>query len=395
MLKKILFKSQSKKQLSIAVLGTLIGFVFLLTSVHYFIETNQLGKGDEILGNNLLIVQKKVSKFNTLGLSTSTFSNKEIQFLKNLPYVLRVAPIINNQYKISLGMRQEGLPYFRTDIFLQSVDENLMDVKLEHWTWNHQKKFVPLVMPRDFMVMLNQFAASYGMPQVSEDLAKTIVFRIDVRGNGQKEGFDAKIIGFSNQISAVLVPLSFMEYANKKYGNNKENIISQLMLDLKTGHFGDLTKVFEEQNLEAKKSELIITKVKSILSAVLGLMMAIGLIIIALSAFIVVQYTQLLISKSDYEIKVLMRLGYSPNIITKHFLYYFFKLFGLLFLVSSILFIIIKLFLDEFISKSGVFVGQSYSILSFVILLFIAIGIVLVNYIQVKKTILKKIKFVK
>lgn len=395
MLKEIFFKHQHKKQLLIAILGSFIGFVFLLTSVHYYIKSKQLGEGKEILGSNLLILQKKISKFNTLGLNSNTFSQKEIKEIKSLPFITKADPILNNKFGVSLGMREEGLPYFRTDIYVQSVSSDLMDIQVDNWHWDKSKKKIPLVMPRDFMVMLNQFAASYHIPQVSEDLAKTFNFRLDISGNNEKEGFDAQIIGFSNQISAILVPIEFMDYANKLYGDTSEAVVSQMMISVKTGSFGQLQEVMDDKNLDVKKSEMMITKVKSILSAVLGVLLIIGILIVLLSALVVFQYSQLLISKADYEINVLLRLGYHPKALAKSFLTYFTKIFGGLFIASCLGFIGLKFVLDHFAEQSGFSINGFPSITAFLILLLTVISIIAINYMQVKQSIVKKIKIVK
>lgn len=396
MLRQLLFRYQNKKQLLLAIIGAFIGFVFLLTSLHYFLKINALGNGSELFSSNLMVVQKKVSKFSTLGLNSNVFSASDIQDIKSLPFITKAAPIENNRFKISLGMRQEGLPYFRTDIFVQSVEADLLDVKDKAWTWKQSSTYVPLVMPRDFMVMLNQFAASYHIPQVSEDLARTITFRIDVDGQGKKEGFDAHIIGFSNQISAVLVPKEFMDYANTTYGDlNTPAVVSQLMITVKNGNFGALEKLIEDKNLELKKSEMTITKVKSLLATVISIILATGLLIILLSALVIFQYSQLLLSKSDHEISILLRLGYHPNELASKFFAYFIRLFGTLYLCSVAAFFGLKFMLDHLLETAGFPINTYPSLTALLILFFCSVAIVLCNYLLLRKMLVKKIKIVK
>jgi hypothetical protein len=396
MIQKLLFKHQSKKQLYIAALGTLVGFVFLLSSVHYFFKIKEMDGKSDLLQENTLILQKKVSKFNALGLNSTFFSKDEIADIKALPFIHKVAPIFNNKFKISLGMHQEGLPYFRTDIFVQSVNKNLLDAKPKNWTWKDTSTFIPLIMPRDFMVMLNQFAAAYKMPQVSEDLAKTIVFQIEISHEKEKQVFQAKVVDFSNQISAVLVPLEWMDYANKNFTDDTLNQeISQLIVAVKPGHFADFQSLMDNKNLETKQSDLLITKIKSILEAGIGLILSIGVLIVLLSTFIILQYTQLLISKSNYEIGVLLRLGYHPQQIAYAYSKYSAQLFGSLFLMSTGLFFIVQHFMDSFMGKSGLFFSKFPSITAFGLLFVTAILIVAANHLQAKKIIFKKMKIVK
>ena len=83
MLKQVLFRYENRRQFAAAAIGALIGFIFLLSAVHYFIASRSLGEGDEILGSNILIAQRKVSKFDALSLGTNTFDATEIENLRN------------------------------------------------------------------------------------------------------------------------------------------------------------------------------------------------------------------------------------------------------------------------------------------------------------------------
>ena len=87
MLNKLLFKNQDRKQIIIAMIGSFLGITFLVTSIHFLIRVNEFGKGNEILGPNTIIVQKKVSNSSTLGLTSTTFSENEIAKIKQEKYI--------------------------------------------------------------------------------------------------------------------------------------------------------------------------------------------------------------------------------------------------------------------------------------------------------------------
>ena len=59
MLDKLLFKNQDRLQLIIAVVGSFLGVTFLVTSIHYLIKVQEFGEGEDIMGPNTIIVQKK------------------------------------------------------------------------------------------------------------------------------------------------------------------------------------------------------------------------------------------------------------------------------------------------------------------------------------------------
>ncbi|HRP53267.1 MAG TPA: hypothetical protein PLI97_07130, partial [Fluviicola sp.] len=93
MLHKLLFRHQDKRQLVIAIVGSLLGMTFLVTSIHYLVKVNEFGKGTEILGPNTVLVQKKVSNFSTLKLTKTDFNKQEIEAMRKLPYILDVQPV--------------------------------------------------------------------------------------------------------------------------------------------------------------------------------------------------------------------------------------------------------------------------------------------------------------
>ena len=235
MLKKVLFQNQDKTQLFIAVLGSVIGMIFLISSIHYLIRVNEFGKGEEILGPNTMIIQKKVSNSSSLKITKNDFSNEEIERFKNETFVADAQAVICNNFNVLLLTDDPLVPKFSSDVFLQTVNAKFLDVPSKKWTWKEGDTIVPIVMPRDFLVMLNTFMSASGIPQVSEDLAKDINFKLRISNETKKDFITARIVGFTNEIPSLLVPESFMRYANQKYATVKENKITNVMISSKNG----------------------------------------------------------------------------------------------------------------------------------------------------------------
>ena len=128
MLKKVLLQNQDKFQLRIAVTGSIIGMLFLISSVHYLIRVNEFGKGQEILGPNTMIIQKKVSNSSTLKLSKTDFSLDEIERFKNEPFVADAQAVICNNFNVLLLTDDPLVPKFSSDVFLQTVNTKFLDV---------------------------------------------------------------------------------------------------------------------------------------------------------------------------------------------------------------------------------------------------------------------------
>jgi hypothetical protein len=366
MMKKVLFHNQSKTQLAIAVLGSIIGLLFLISSIHYLIRVNEFGKGEEILGPNTMIVQKKVSNSSSLNLTKTDFSKEEIERFKNEQFVADAQAVICNNFNVLLLTDDPYVPKFSSDVFLQTVNSKFLDVPIDKWKWKEGDTIVPIVMPRDFLVMLNTFMSASGIPQVSEDLAKDIKFKLRISNDSKKDFVVARIVGFTNEIPSLLVPESFMKFANEKYSNGKDSKITNVMISSKEGEFGKMEKFLEERGLESRKSQVVIGKLKSIVSTLFLVLLVISVVTVLVSSLVLIQYMQLLIATNQYQIRTLLRLGYKPIRIILMFTKYLGLTFGIVSIIAFTLFILEKIVVDSLLEKGGVTISHSISFISMV-----------------------------
>lgn len=365
MLSKLFFQHQDRKQLLIALIGSFLGLSFLLTSVHYLIQVNEFGKGADILGPNTIIVQKKVSAASTLKLNKTDFSWKELQKIKENPSVLDVKPVLCNNFDISFETADPMVPRFRTDVFIQSVDPSFLDVKSTKWHWKPGDKFVPIILPRDFLVMLNTFMSASGIPQVSDELAMDIQFKFTLKNDQKKEWVDARIIGFTNEVASILVPESFMNYGNKNFALASTPKITQIMIEGKESEFGSVEKLLQERGLESKNSQMLVGRLKSVVGTLFLVIMVISLLAVFASGLVLIQYMQLLFSRNAYEVRTLIRLGYYPKDISNLFIRYFAKLVGWVCLAGISTFCLVKFLLDDVFHRGGLYISTSFSSIAF------------------------------
>lgn len=364
MLRKLLFQHQDRRQLVIAVIGSFLGMTFLLTSIHYLIKVNEFGEGADILGPNTIIVQKQVSNATTLNIAKTDFSQREIELLKQEPFILDVQPVVTNSFDVSIETADPLVPRFRSDIFIQTVDADFLDVKSSKWKWKPGDTVVPIIMPRDFLVMLNTFMSAQGIPQVSDDLAMNIRFKFTLKNETDKEWIDARIIGFTNEVSSVLVPESFMYWANDKYGNEAERKVTQVMISGKESEFGLVEDLMKTKHYETKNAQMVVGRLKSIVGTLILVVLAISVIAVFVSGLVLIQYLQLLLSRNTYEVRTLLRLGHHPKTLTRQFFVYFTKVFGIVALLGLASFLLIKLLLDKALADGGLAIGQEYTLAS-------------------------------
>jgi hypothetical protein len=390
MLNKLLFRNQDKKQLLIAIIGAFMGITFLITSIHYIIKVNEFGQGTDILGPNTLILQKKVTNSSSLNITKTDFSLNEIMKIRNEPFISEVQPIKSNNFDISFETSDPLVPYFRTDVFIQTVDQKFLDVKTDKWHWKEGDKYVPMIMPREFLVMLNTFMSASGIPQISEDLVKDVKFKFKLWNDSTVERVDVKIIGFTNEISSILVPTSFMEFGNKKYSDGSDQKITQIMLSGKENEFGLVEELLNKKGLESKNAQMIIGRLKSVVGTLFIIVLGISIIAVLAAGLVLIQYMQLLISRNAYEVRTLLRIGYHPTKIIKSFFVYFVKIFGLVSVLGLFIFFVFKFFLDKMFASGGLYIGTEITISSIASLLLAYLLFIIASYVTAKKEIYKE-----
>jgi len=389
MISKLLFQGQNKKQLLIASLGLFLGILFLLISIHYWVKIQEIGKEGEVLGTNTLIVQKKVSSSSSLKLSKTDFSLNEILKIKSESFIKNVAPIKSNNFNVSFQTSDPHVPYFRSDIFIQALDKEFLDIKIKNWTWDSEIDEVPMIMPREFLVMLNTFMSAKGIPQVSDELAKEIKFQFKIWNKNKVKYFNVRIVGFTNEVSSVLVPMEFMDFSAANFGGEESQKVTQVIIQGKEGEFGLVEKLLIKRGLEPKKSQLIVGRLKSVVQTLFIVVLIIALTTLLLSSLILIQFLQLLVSRNSYNIQTLIRIGFDHKKMIKLFVKYLVLFFAAVSFFTIVVFGLVKFSIDGLFQKGGLYLSDSFSFLSLFILFFVFLLFVISVYRTAKKEILK------
>ena len=390
-MRQLFFKYQNKKQLTLALVGTFLGLFFLFTSLHFLHKIYTYGESSEMLSKNTIVIQKKVTSGPLLGLNNPEFSDEQIDEVRSMEFVESCDPIRSNTFDVVLSIDDPLIPAFNSNIYVQSVHEDYLDVKTDHWDWDEGSKTLPIIMPRDFLMMMNNFLSASNIPQLSDDLVLDLKIDLNIGPRNYRETVHSRIVGFTNELSSILVPESFLNWANQKYGEKEKEVISQLVVKSKDGQFGLLENYLEENEFESKKSQLLIAKLKSTLGVLLTIISAISLLAVFLSMLVLIQYLQLIMTKNDYEIRTLLRLGHSPNQLIKVFLRYFMSLFSVVTVLSLLLFIPAKYYLQQIFISNGISLDSSLSIYLFLLVIFVFIVFALSIWLSTKKRIYKTV----
>ncbi len=306
----LLWSKEKKSQVVLATIGAFIGLSLFLFSfqtyldLHQFLNTQQTGSED------FVTINKPVNLLNTLGIK-SGFSEKEIKELEAQPLINHVGKFTANQFKVSASSSDFG---FYTELFLEAVPDLYVDVKSTPWDWEVDQEEVPILLSRDYLALYNfGFAPSQGLPQFTPGTIKLVTFDLTVSGNQKSSKFKGRIVGFSDRINSILVPQSFMEWANSQFGTTSTKRSSRLVISTNQSEDKQFSKFLEDKGYELSGNKLLGSKLGTILNGMLSGIGLTGLLIFLLSLLVFVLSFKLIIARSKEDLHRLIQIGYQPD----------------------------------------------------------------------------------
>jgi hypothetical protein len=390
MLRKLLFRNSTNLQFIFATGGALIGLTALLLSFQLILDVRNFHSSEEeLFGPNSVVIQKRVTKLTTIGMNNTEFTPEDIEALRSKEFITDIAPFQSADFKVGISeVPGDGLPHFYADMFFQAIPDRFMDIEVD-WSWKDTGDYIPIVLPRDFIMLINYgFAQSQGMNQISEELLMAARLTIHINGNGKRVKMIGQVVGFSHKISSILVPESFLEYANGIYSNG--NIINptRVFITTKDDSYGELEELMDEMNLDISQGEIDIAKIKTIITVVIGIFGVAALLIMLLSLMAFVQYSQLMLNKVSYEIRTLLRIGYSVKSITRTFTTQMILVFGVITISSVIIMTLVNVFLvNRWLDENGIHLEKSGIMPSIILAVACFILFILSNFLNVRKSI--------
>ena len=326
LLKKLLLSGGHKARLWAAVGALCIGTVLLLFSVLIWWNFRELlygKKQNDSLGATFLVIGKKVTQENMGDPKATVYSKEEIDSVKIAPQVQDAGIITANRFPayVVMGGRLE----LATELPLESVPDHFIDNLPQEWKWTPGSTDLPIIVSSQFLDIYNyKFAPGQGLPQLSEASVKAIGLRLKVGGDNG-ETFIAHVVGFSDRISSVLAPQSFIDYGNEKYSKQGMNAApSQLII--KAGDLSDLKFVsfLQRHNYTTNTENLRWSRVRAIAEVVSAATGILAILLLGIGALVFVLFIELTISRSRQSITLLQQIGYSAGDIsgfmTKRFL---------------------------------------------------------------------------
>ncbi len=311
LLKKLIRTGAGRMRFLMTIIGMSVAILLILSAIqiqaNYDYLLHDKSNRDSIA--HFLIINKVISD-QTLGATTLT--EKEVADIRKQEFVESVGLLTPSRFKASIQSVSDRFPFY-TDIAFESVPDEFIDVNNKNWVWKENQNMVPIIMPNQFLDFYNfQFSISQGLPQLTPEIVKMVVFRINLSGPNGTESFTGRVIGFSDRISSILVPQEFMEYANRKFSNETQEKTSRVII--RTGDEGNpkLVKYLKESNLTTDKDKTRFSRYRQVVGMIATVSWITGVVLFCFALLIFTLFIQLTIASCQEEIKLLVTLGISP-----------------------------------------------------------------------------------
>ncbi|MES2730407.1 MAG: FtsX-like permease family protein [Bacteroidota bacterium] len=360
LLTKILWGKQSKWQFALAGIGFLLGLLILLVSLQLYLDVQRVL--DEKARNtaDYLILNKDISFANTLGFANSTFSEVEIDSLRRQPFVKRLGEFNTSQFQATVETNQT-IPFY-TVLFFESVPDAFLDEIPGGWRWNEASEQLPIIVSQEFLNLYNfGFALSQGLPQLSRGTLKLLPLTVVISGPKGQRKYNARIVGFSDRIASVLVPDSFMRWANQHIGPDQTKPPSRLMVQVNDASNPAIADYLTRFSYQTNNDKLKASQTGRIIQVVMSLIGIVGIFFIVLSFIIFTSNFRVIIAEAKDEIALLLQLGYRVGTIARHLLVYFALFLAAVMLTTFILLQIAVARLQTFVQTQGIDLSSGVS----------------------------------
>ena len=213
-----------RKELIIASVGCLAGTTLLLFAIQFYQDAQNYLKENEG-PKNYFTINKKVEggALVNLGKKDDSFSKKELDSIRKLHGVKRIGGFIRNQFPLTLYIWPTGKiglgAAAKTDLFFESIPDEFLDFIPDEWNWEENSTLIPIMVPKFYLDLWNFGLAPSRVeyPSLSTEAATGMPIEIFI-GKNREFTLDGRFVAFSKRINSVLVPESFLTWANKKFG---------------------------------------------------------------------------------------------------------------------------------------------------------------------------------
>ncbi|MBS1746466.1 MAG: hypothetical protein JST21_09890 [Bacteroidetes bacterium] len=311
LLKKLIRTETHSGRNTMAMTGLFVAMLLILSAVQIQSNYQQIlyNKTSQDSIADFLVINKTITDQNV---GDATLSDTEINDLKQQSFVEKIGRLTPSRFRVGVQSVSKQIPFY-SDFFFESVPNEFLDVNTPDWKWDETSNFIPMIIPNMFLDMYNfGFAQSQHLPQLSQDLIKNLPVQIDIQTQNGIVNYYGKVVGFSDRISSVLVPQTFMDWANNKFGTNVNQQPSRVIIQTKDASSPQLTEYLAKHHLSTNPEKTRFEKYRGVINIVVITSWVMGGLMLLFALLIFTLFIQLTIASSKEEIILLITLGTSP-----------------------------------------------------------------------------------
>lgn len=316
----LLRRNISVGQLVGYVAANLVGLTIVLAAIQFYVDAASVTKDDDsFISRDYLVLSKRVQGLGSILGPKAVFNEAEVKELESQPWVVSVGRFKPSAFNVYASVSLDGKE-MSTALFFESLPDSYFDIKPHGWEFSESSSVIPIIISKDYLALYNfGFAASRGMPQISEEMIRLLPLKIYISGNGGGQSFDGRIVGFSSRLNTIAVPDDFMEWANLRFADKQPTLPSRLILEVETPLSPQATRFFEEHGYETAGGKGEGSAVPYLLTVAVVVVAVIGIVISLLSFCILLLSVHLLLLKNRVTLRNIILLGYTPGSVAKYY----------------------------------------------------------------------------
>ena len=353
---KLLRQHISKGQLIGFAIANLIGLTIVLLAVQFYRDVRPVFNDEEsFISKDYLIITRAVTGAGAMMGSNGEFSDDDISDLESQPWCRQVGRFLNSDFAVDARLGVGSGHAMHTQFFFEAIPDEFIDIDPNAWGFNPNDPVVPVVISRDYLSLYNfGFAATQGMPKISEGQAEMLPLEFTLSGNGQRLDMPGRIVGFSNRLNTVIVPQEFMEWANQRFGTGEIQHPQRLIVEVNSPGDVKIEKYMEDHHYEVAGDKMSSSKANYFLTVISSIVIAVGIIISLLAFFVLMLSIYLLLQKNTRKLQDLLLLGFSPSQVSKPYILLVVGLNAIVLVLAIVLMLIGRLAYMDMIHAFGV-----------------------------------------
>jgi hypothetical protein len=311
LLHKIINTRVGKTNYWLATIGMAFSILLILAAIALRQNFKQL-KGNK---SQYLVINKLVTNDIMVDPNKGTFTKENIEELRATGFFDSIQGIKTSLYKVKLNIPMNTIP-LNTDMFFQSVPDAYLDAMPKDWTWKPGDNTLKGIAPRFLVDMYNYgFAVGQQLPQLSESTIGMIPldFTISNRDGSKQIFFKGNIGGLSSRYFSILVPESFMNWANENFGFIEEKPATGVVAKAKDPTSVEMNDFLRNKGMKTDYGAGRYSQYGFLIKILEKATTSIGVLFFLFALLVFLMFIQLTITNAKQEIHLLKTLGTSPN----------------------------------------------------------------------------------